>query len=182
MIKFTILGQCVSMKNSRQIVRLKNGGARLIKSNEALAYERTAQMQIPPSARQMLEGPVRVTLRMFYESERPDLDGALLLDVMASETAMVAGKIEKVANGQFVQKQTKQLVRRGVYINDRQVREIHMFHGIDKRNPRVEVEVEPLLPQQSLLEYKGPWCCEKGQNLGVIICPECEPMSRGVTC
>lgn len=152
MIKFTILGQCVSMKNRRQLVHLPNGKQALIKSKEALAYERDAQRQIPPAARQMLEGPVAVTMRMFYESERPDLDGALLLDIMASETAMVAGPIEKVANGQFVQKQSKQVVRRGVYVNDRQVREIHMFHGIDKRNPRVEVEVEPMQAQQAVIE------------------------------
>jgi hypothetical protein len=26
----------------------------------------------------------------------------------------------------------------------------------------------------NLLPYLGPWCCEKGQALGVPVCPECE--------
>jgi hypothetical protein len=47
---------------------------------------------------------------------------------------------------------------RGVYRNDRQVREKHVFHGIDRANPRAEVTVEPLQAQQAALiddEPKG---------------------------
>ena len=26
----------------------------------------------------------------------------------------------------------------------------------------------------ALLSYLGPWCCEKGHALGVMVCPDCE--------
>jgi hypothetical protein len=39
------------------------------------------------------------------------------------------------------------LVQAGVYRNDRQVREKHVYHGIDKANPRAEVAVTALLMQ-----------------------------------
>jgi len=45
----------------------------------------------------------------------------------------------------------RRLVRRGVYVNDRQVREKHVYHDIDKTNPRADIIVEPLDPQQSSL-------------------------------
>lgn len=35
-------------------------------------------------------------------------------------------------------------VRRGVYLNDRQVREKHVFHGVDRNNPRVEIEIDSI--------------------------------------
>jgi hypothetical protein len=31
--------------------------------------------------------------------------------------------------------------------NDRQVREKHVYHGIDRKNPRAEIEIEPMQPQ-----------------------------------
>jgi Holliday junction resolvase RusA-like endonuclease len=39
-------------------------------------------------------------------------------------------------------------VQKGVYRNDRQVREKHVFHAIDRANPRAEIEVEPIEAQQ----------------------------------
>lgn len=127
MIAFTILGQPASKANRRQLVRF---GARMvsIKSKEALAYERDALLQIPASARVMLTGPVRVTLRIFYASELPDLDESVVLDVLQAR----------------FEKGSHLLVRAGVYLNDRQVREKHVYHGIDRANPRAEIEVEPL--------------------------------------
>ncbi len=62
-IKFTILGQPYSKANSRQIVTI-GGRPSSIKSKEARGYERDALRQIPPVARQRLQGPVRVTLRI----------------------------------------------------------------------------------------------------------------------
>ena len=44
------------------------------------------------------------------------------------------------------------LIQAGVYRNDRQVREKHVYHGIDRLQPRVEVLVEPILAQQQALE------------------------------
>jgi hypothetical protein len=46
------------------------------------------------------------------------------------------------------------IVRAGVYMNDRQVREKHVYHGIDRASPRAEIEVEELQP--SLDVVLGP--------------------------
>lgn len=135
-IRFTIRGQAASKANSRRLV---NFGERLasVKSKPALAFERDAIRQIPAFARQRLEGPVRVTLRIFYTSERPDLDESLVLDAMQDRWH---GHGER-----------RQLVQSGVYRNDRQVREKHIFWGLDPANPRVEVEVEAVHAQQAAL-------------------------------
>lgn len=138
-IAFTILGQPCSKANSRQIVKI-GGRSQVIKSADARAYERDALRQIPPAARVRLEGPVRVTLRLFYASERPDLDESIVLDVLQDRWA-------KPMLGE-----ARELVQAGVYRNDRQVREKHVFHAIDKRNPRAEIEVEPLQPQQQAID------------------------------
>lgn len=82
----------------------------------------------------MLTGPVRATISIFYASERPDLDESVVLDVLQAKFETQNGK--------------RVLVRKGVYLNDRQVREKHVFHGIDKANPRAEVVIEPLTAQQ----------------------------------
>lgn len=136
MIRFTILGQPHSKANTRQLVKM---GDRMvpIKSKEALRYVKDAQRQIPSTARQMLEGPVRMTLRMFYPSNLQDMDESLVLDVLQP---VYSGKGKE-----------RTLVTKGVYLNDRQVRERHVYHFIDKANPRVEIEIEPMQPQQSEL-------------------------------
>lgn len=135
-IAFTILGQPASKANSRRLVKF---GKRIvpIKSKEAIKYEAAAQLQIPATARRMLTGPVKLTARIYYASERPDLDESVVLDVLQA-------KFSKVVKGQ-----PREVIRRGVYVNDRQVREKHIFHGIDRNNPRAEIEVEALEPQQS---------------------------------
>jgi Holliday junction resolvase RusA-like endonuclease len=130
-VRLTILGQPCSKANSRQIVRIKDRPAS-IKSPEARAYERGALMQIPPAARVRMEGPVRVTLRLYYASERPDLDESIVLDVLQDRWDRANATSDRA------------LVQAGVYRNDRQVREKHVYHGIDKRNPRAEVMVEPM--------------------------------------
>ena len=140
MIEFTIYGEAASKANSRQIVKR---GAKMvsIKSDKALAFEDDALRQIPPAARRQITGPVRVTLRMFYATERPDLDESLVLDVLQDRYGTIkAGLGDK---GKRV------LVQSGVYQNDRQVREKHVYHGIDRLNPRVEVRIEPM--QEALL-------------------------------
>jgi Holliday junction resolvase RusA-like endonuclease len=129
MITFTILGQPYSKANSRKVVTI-GGKPSIIKSKEALAYERDALKQIPPSCRQQLTGPVIVTLRIYYTNERPDLDESLILDILQDR---YKGKGEQ-----------RVLMQKGVYQNDRQVREKHVYHHIDKRNPRTEIEVVPM--------------------------------------
>lgn len=127
MIRLILLGEPASLKNSRQLVQFGNRPA-IIKSKKARNYERDAQLQIPAAARQMLQGRLRVTIRIFYASERPDLDESVILDVLQA------------------QRKHGEIVRAGVYINDRQVRERHIYHAIDRTNPRAEIEIEELEP------------------------------------
>lgn len=149
-IVFTIHGEPASKANSREIVTRKKREAdgslsvraASIKSDKALAYEAAALRQIPPKARLRLEGPVRVTLRIFYASERPDLDESVVLDVL--QDRWVSEK--KDSKGNVIRPRT--LVQNGVYRNDRQVREKHVYHAIDRLQPRTAVMVEPLQPQQ----------------------------------
>lgn len=137
MIRLTILGQPCSKANSRQIVTI-GGRPSVIKSADARAYERDALRQIPPAARRRLDGLLRMTIRIWYASERPDLDESLILDVLQDRW-----KRDKVT-GERV------LVQAGVYRNDRQVRERHVYHGIDRAHPRAEIEIEPLAQQDEL--------------------------------
>ena len=145
MIRFCILGEPASKANSREIGVLKfrdkaTGEAKtrptVRKSDKARAYEESALRQVPPRARQRLEGPVRVTLRIWYASERPDLDESVVLDVLQDRWKRPKDGADRV------------LIQRGVYRNDRQVREKHVYWGLDPANPRTEVEVEPLVAQQ----------------------------------
>jgi hypothetical protein len=134
-IRFTILGEPASKANSRKFVTFGKGDKSRpasIKSDKARSYERTALRQIPMTARRMLIGPVRVTLRIYYASERPDLDESVVLDVLQA----------RYQRDSYTR--VRELVQRGVYVNDRQVREKHVFHAVDRANPRTEVVVEPL--------------------------------------
>lgn len=140
-VRLTILGEPSSKANSRQIVTI-GGRPSSIKSQKARSYEKAALLQIPPQARQRIDGPVRVTLRLFYASQRPDLDESIVLDVLQDRWAKSKG----------LPGMDRRLVQAGVYRNDRQVREKHVFHGIDKTNPRAEIEVEPLNSQQLAID------------------------------
>lgn len=161
MIRFTIIGEPASKANSREIAtigarkmevlvgqnddgslqfeKMKVGGRILNrKSDKALNYEKSALKQVPPVARLRLQGPVRVTLRIFYASQRPDLDESVVLDVLQ----------DRYEKNKYTK--ARELVQRGVYCNDRQVREKHVFHAIDRKNPRTEIEIELL--EQELFE------------------------------
>jgi Holliday junction resolvase RusA-like endonuclease len=144
-IAFTILGEPASKANSRKIVTI-GGRPSTIKSEKARNYEADAVKQIPPRFRLQIAGPVRVTLRIFYASQRPDLDESVVLDVLQDRYKTV-GKGEQ---------KHRELVQKGVYVNDRQVREKHVFHGIDRANPRTEVLVEPIEAQQVGLDLAMP--------------------------
>lgn len=152
MIRLTILGQPASKSNRSKIITIA-GHSSLVKSKEALAYERDALRQIPPAARQRLEGPVRVTLRIWYASERSDLDESLVLDCLQDRKTRT--KKDKAGNVIRAAVRAAELVQAGVYRNDRQVREKHVFHGIDARNPRCEIEIEALQAQQPSLELRA---------------------------
>lgn len=141
MIRFVILGEPASKANSRKIVTI-NSKPSVIKSKKARNYETDALMQIPPAARQRLDGPVRVTLRIWYASQRPDLDESVVLDVLQDRH----GKAKRGPNGEQIA--PRQLLQAGVYRNDRQVKEKHVYWSLDRTNPRTEVIVEPLQAQQ----------------------------------
>ena len=140
-IRLVILGEPASKANSRQIVTFGKGDAKrsaVIKSKKARSYEHDALRQIPPLARQRLEGPIKLTAKIYYASERPDLDESVILDVLQDR---YSGKGEQ-----------RVLVQAGVYRNDRQVRERHVYHAIDRQNPRAEIEIEPMELQQQAME------------------------------
>lgn len=120
-----IHGKVASKANSRRLV-LINGRMVPVKSKEALRFEKDAAKQLRRMT-PLLEGPVRATFRIFYDSERPDLDESLVLDVLQGYA----------------------------YKNDRQVRERHCYHGVDKIDPRVEILIEPLVPQQATLAVQS---------------------------
>lgn len=155
MIRFTILGGAQSKANSRQIVTI-GGRPSSIKSKPAREFERDALAQIPPAARVQLACNVRVTLHLHYASERSDLDESIILDVLQTRW-----KKDKQSGERYV-------VQKGVYLNDRQVREKHVFHHIDKANPRCEILVEPLESMKSGLALPEPVPYPKARALQPI--------------
>ncbi len=88
-------------------------GKLFIKSAKALAYSKAFEDQCP-MLDPLMEGDLRVTIHIYYASRRPDLDASLIFDLMQGY----------------------------IYDNDRQVKEHHLFWGLDKENPRAEITVE----------------------------------------
>ena len=108
-----ILGEACSKANSRRLVKFGDRPA-VVKSTKALAYERDALKQIRPPA-SPIQGDVSLTATIFYASRRPDLDESLICDV---------------------------LQKAGVIGNDRQIKEKHIYHGLDRENPRAELQIK----------------------------------------
>ena len=113
-VSLYILGEPASKANSRRVVRFGNM-SRLIKSEKALNYSDMFKQQCKPLA-VLMTGDLRITMRIFYASRRPDLDESLILDLMQGL----------------------------IYENDRQVKERHTYWGLDKENPRAEIIVDQL--------------------------------------
>ena len=142
-VTLIILGQPASKSNTSQIVHLGERTS-IGKSKAAKAYERGALPQIPSTARLRLEGPVCVTMRLWYVSELSDLDESLILDVLQDRWQTQ----RKDKAGNVVRERV--LLQAGVYRNDRQVREKHiLWGGVDKANPRAMIRVEPMHAQQA---------------------------------
>lgn len=155
-LAFTILGECPSMKNQRQLVHFGKRPA-LIKSAKARDYERSAILQIPQEARLMLVCRVRGTVTLFHASERPDADAELLWDCLAARYKREKGRLVNLGDGEYgYSKGERILISKGVYLNDRQVREKHIYHAIDRANPRAEVVIEPLDMVQAPLLVDEP--------------------------
>jgi len=110
-ITFEIIGEPASKANARQKVMVK-GRVQFIKSRKALGYKNTFQRQCP-RLKELITSDVSVEMLIYYASRRPDLDESLILDCMEGF----------------------------IYANDRQVREKHMYWGLDKKNPRTVIRV-----------------------------------------
>ena len=63
-----------------------------------------------------MTGDLRFTARIFYATRRPDLDESLILDLLQGV----------------------------IYKNDRQVKEKHVYWGLDPANPRTEIIVDKI--------------------------------------
>tara|TARA_R110000851_G_C12820782_1_gene539568 strand:- start:151 stop:528 length:378 start_codon:yes stop_codon:yes gene_type:complete len=114
-----VAGEPASKANSRQIVMFGKRPA-IIKSKKARDYVKAFEKQVKPLT-SLLEGDLAVHITIYYASRRPDLDESVILDCM----------------------------ERVIYGNDRQVKEKHIFHGLDKDNPRSEIFVWCLEPKKS---------------------------------
>jgi Holliday junction resolvase RusA-like endonuclease len=107
-----VKGEPASKANSRRLISM-GGKPRVIKSAKALSYAEAFNLQVK-KVEPLLEGELRVDMWIYYASQRPDLDESLILDLLQ-------GKL---------------------YLNDRQVRERHTHHFIDKDDPRVEILIQ----------------------------------------
>jgi len=113
-VRLILHGEPASKANSRRLVTIR-GQARLIKSQKALDYVAAVKRTYPPLS-PLLEGDLRMTADVYYASRRPDLDVSLILDAL-----------QDIA-----------------YKNDRQVREMHLYHHLDRENPRAEITLEEM--------------------------------------
>ena len=113
-LSLTILGEPASKANSRKMVYVR-GKPMFIKSQKALEYASMFKQQAL-AGNEMLAGDVAVHIKIYYASRRPDLDESLILDLL-----------QGVA-----------------YENDRQVKEKHIYWGLDKELPRAEIRVEKI--------------------------------------
>ena len=83
-----------------------------IKSEKALNYSDSFLKQCK-TLNDLLDGDLAIKIVIHYASRRPDLDESLILDLLQ-------GKI---------------------YNNDRQIKEKHIYHRLDKENPRSEITI-----------------------------------------
>lgn len=113
-----IFGEPASKANSRRLVRF-GGMSRLIKSQKALTYADAFQQQCVP-VEQPTSKDVAVEIHIWYASRRPDLDESLILDLLQ-------GKL---------------------YLNDRQVKEKHIYWHQDKECPRCKITVQEIPGQK----------------------------------
>ena len=113
-IEFEIIGEPASKANSRKLVTIK-GRPAFIKSEKARKYVKSFKEQCP-KCDPLLDGNVSVWIKIHYATRRPDLDESVILDAMQDL----------------------------IYANDRQVKEKHIFWGLDRDNPRSEIKVQTI--------------------------------------
>jgi len=113
-LSLIIFGEPASKANSRRVVRY-GGMSRLIKSKKALSYSDVFLQQCPVLP-VLMTGDLRIIMRIYYASRRPDLDESLILDLLQGR----------------------------VYVNDRQVKERHCYWGLDTEKPRTDMIIEKI--------------------------------------
>lgn len=115
----TILGNLPRKSNSRRIVaNRRTGKPMVIKSADALAYERSFMAQIPARLKTGMEGPLALSAVIYYRNPLSDLSDELLCDL-----------IEKS----------------GMIKNDRQFVYKVLTKKIDRLNPRVEFGISRVI-------------------------------------
>lgn len=129
-VSFVVYGEPASKANSRKLATI-NGKPRFIKSAKARAYVEDFAKQCP-QCHPPLDGDLRATMTIYYATRRPDLDESVILDCMQSVTT---GSDKK---------KNKQILRNNIYLNDRQVKEKHVFWALDPDNPRAEILIEQM--------------------------------------
>lgn len=112
-IYIVVKGEPASKSNSRRLIWRGKSPA-IIKSAKALSYADAFKLQAKP-IEPLLEGELAISMHIYYATQRPDLDESLILDLLQGV----------------------------IYKNDRQVREKHIHHFIDRADPRVEIWVSP---------------------------------------
>ena len=112
--QFTIEGEPASKANSRKIVTIR-GRPVSIKSDKARKYAAEFLHQCK-KLDDLFEGDVSVEILIYYATRRPDLDESLILDCMQGN----------------------------VFINDRQVKQKHIYWGLDRDRPRTVIRVSAL--------------------------------------
>ena len=133
MIEFTIIGELASKSNSRRIVNWGKHPS-IIKSDKALQYEYNSisQLKVQLGSLETFETYIKMDVDIYYSSKRPDLDVALLMDVMQRR----------------IDKKTGIVIFRGVYKNDRQIAICNSKKHIDRNNPRVVVRITELTKEE----------------------------------
>ncbi len=94
-------------------------GKYFIKSEKALNYAKEFEKQCPVLD-PLMDGDLRIIINIYYASRRPDLDASLIFDLMQER----------------------------IYLNDRQLKEQHLYWGLDKDCPRAEITVEKINAQK----------------------------------
>lgn len=118
-MKFVVLGEPASKSNSRTLVCRKGGKPRNIKSKKALSYVDNFILQVKSmNLPKIHEGDIIFKCWIYYASYKPDLDESLIMDC---------------------------LQKSGVIRNDRQIKEKHIYHGIDRKNPHVVIILQKLI-------------------------------------
>lgn len=133
---FLITGRPITKKNSGRYVRT-GGRSRLLPSKQFEAYEEAALWQLRCQARPdiPLDGPVTMSVRYYMPNRQgwPDLMGLI------QATADILQDAEIIADDGYIESLD------GCRIA-----------GIDKVNPRAEIIVMPLDPDQSVLYELHP--------------------------